>query len=190
MQTYLEGFLFPETYFFHPDTNVLEALSVTSKHFNNYWTQALKTRVSDLRLLRKRYGVQDHDIVTLASLIERESAAREEAGIIAGVFYNRLAKGMPLQTDPTLVDHPEKVGRPPGPDDRRDGTSPYNTYAHRGLPPGPICSPSAEAIRAALTPQRHDYLYFCARRDGTGRHAFARTYDEHRENVARYLKGQ
>ena len=186
--TYLEGFLFPETYFFHPDTNALEALNVVTKHFARHWRRVLEPRASDLRLLKQRYGLEPHDLLTLASLIERESAARGEAGTIAGVFYNRLDKGMPLQTDPTLVYHPEKVGKPPTPKDRRDARSPYNTYAHRGLPPGPICSPSREAILAALTPERHDYLYFCARRDGSGRHVFARTYDEHRANVARHLK--
>ena len=98
-----------------------------------------------------------------------------EAPTIAGVFVNRLKLGMRLQTDPTLIYHPERTGLVPTRTHRRDATNPYNTYAHDGLPPGPICSPTRQAIEATLAPARHDFLYFCARRDGTGRHAFART---------------
>ena len=118
----------------------------------------------------------------------REAKVASEAPIIAGVFMNRLRVSMRLQTDPTLIYHPKRLGRAPGPSDRKDATNPYNTYAHDGLPPGPICSPTRTAIEATLSPSRHDFLYFCARHDGTGRHAFARTLEEHEANVTRYLK--
>jgi UPF0755 protein len=138
--------------------------------------------------LRARYGVTARDVITLASLVEKEAADRAEGPRIAGVFYNRLAAGMRLQTDPTLVYHPDRFGAKPTPAHRRDRSNPYNTYAFDGLPPGPICNPGPAALRAALQPERHDLLYFVARRDGSGRHAFARTYAEHRGNVQRFLR--
>jgi UPF0755 protein len=186
--TYLEGFLYPETLYFTPGTSLEEILKRVTFGFRRVWKDLSTRRRADLLAIRERYGLSKHQLVTLASLVEEEARRPEEAPIIAGVFYNRLDKDMPLQTDPTLVYHPASVGRAPTPRDRRNRDNPYNTYQYKGLPPGPICSPGRFALSAVLTPTRHDYLYFVARRDGGGGHAFAHTLEEHRDNVRTYLQ--
>ncbi len=187
---WLEGYLFPETYFFDVDADAAEALRRVTEHFSKVWTE-LKTRhKADLMAIQERYQLSEHELLVLASLVEKEVRVASEAQRVAGVFYNRLAKGMPLQTDPTLMYHPERLGQAPRPDNRRDASNPYNTYAIAGLPPGPICNPGRGALEAVLRPERHDFLYFVAMRDGTGAHVFARTLDEHNANVRRYLRGE
>tara|TARA_B100000900_G_C20112147_1_gene526355 strand:- start:125 stop:529 length:405 start_codon:yes stop_codon:yes gene_type:complete len=130
----------------------------------------------------------DHDFLTLASLVEKEVAYLPEAPMIAAVFYNRLVKKMKLQTDPTMVYSPSTWREKPSPEFRRDTRNPYNTYAHSGLPPGPICSPGPRALEAVLMPAKTTALFFVAKRDGEGRHVFAESLDEHRANIRRYLK--
>jgi UPF0755 protein len=187
-QTYLEGFLSPETHFFAPDTPLEDVVKTLTEDFLAMWRPLTARRKSDLTLLKEQLGLSPFELLTLASLVQRETKVASEAPIIAGVFMNRLHGSMRLQTDPTLIYHPGRLGRPPGPADRKDATNPYNTYAHTGLPPGPICSPTRTSLEATLSPSRHDFLYFCARHDGTGRHAFARTLEEHEANVTRFLK--
>ena len=125
------------------------------------------------------------ELVTLASLIERETPKPEERPLVAGVFYNRLQRDVPLQCDPTvqyallLAGHPKPNVRPE--DLRVD--SPYNTYQHRGLPPGAIANPGEASLRAAVVPAQTDYLYFVA--NDQGGHSFSRTLEEHNQNVAR-----
>lgn len=186
-QTWLEGFIYPETYFFAPDATSADVVARTTQTFLKTWNRLKTKRKSDLLAIRDRYGLGEAELVILASLVEEEAKAQEEGPTIAGVFYNRLARKMPLQTDPTLVYHPDRIGKPPTRTDRRNALNPYNTYAHPGLPPGPICSPGARALEAALSPERHDWLYFVARRDARGTHAFARTLPEHEANIRRYL---
>ena len=187
-QTYLEGFLYPETYFLKVDATAVDAVERATAQFVTVW-ERLRTRWrSDLLAVRARYHLSELDLVTMASLVEAEAQDPGEAARIAGVFYNRLEKGMRLQTDPTLMYRPDRQGRAPKKADRLDATNPYNTYAIPGLPPGPICSPGERALVAALRPERHDLLYFVAMRDGTGRHAFAKNLHDHNANVDRYLK--
>ena len=141
----------------------------------------------------QRAGLTDpaliHDVVTLASLIEKESARPEERATIAGVFANRLDRGMLLQCDPTII-----YGLAQAFDGNltrnhlRDSDNPYNSYRHSGLPPGPICSPGLEAIRAALNPEEHDLLFFVAK--GNGSHHFSRTLEEHNRAVNRYQRNR
>jgi UPF0755 protein len=133
-----------------------------------------------------------HQVITLASIVEREAILPEERSLIAGVFLNRLLLGMPLDADPTVqyalandltyrADHgywKELSAEDLAVD------SPYNTYRYLGLPPGPICSPGLAAIEAVLSPEVTDYLYFVAREDGS--HAFATTLEEHIQNVKQY----
>jgi UPF0755 protein len=186
--TYLEGFLTPETHFFDPDSPLEAVVKTLTSDFMRMWTPLITRRESDLTLLKEQLGLNPIDVLTLASLVQRETKVSSEAPIIAGVFMNRLRVKMRLQTDPTLIYHPDRIEKVPGPSDRKDSTNPYNTYAYDGLPPGPICSPTRTAVEATLSPSRHDFLYFCARHDGTGRHAFARTLTEHEANVTRFLK--
>ncbi len=187
--TWLEGFAFPETYWFDPGVTAREVLARAIAQFGKEWRALAAAHGATLRDLRAAYALDDDALVTLASLVEEETRDPSEAARIAGVFYNRLAKKMRLETDPTLMYRPDRVARPPAPAERRDATNPYNTYAHAGLPPGPICSPGRGALAAALAPERHGYLFFVAKRDGQGGHAFAETFDEHRANIRRYLSG-
>lgn len=185
--TWLEGFVYPDTYTLAPDADARAALTRAVRQFQKVWSDLVTTHAAALADLRAR-GFDDAELIVLASLVEEETADPTEARRVAGVFYNRLARGMKLQTDPTLMYRPDRVARTPTPSERRDASNPYNTYAIDALPPGPICSPGATALQAVLEPERHDYLFFVARRDGTGRHAFAATLAEHEANIDRFLR--
>jgi UPF0755 protein len=129
-----------------------------------------------------------HDVITLASLVEKETPEASERPLVAGVFERRLELGMPLQCDPTVVYAAQLEDHPIGPITQTDLqlNSPYNTYRHAGLPPGPIANPGEASIRAALHPAAGDALYFVA--NNQGGHVFARTLAEHQLNVARYRR--
>jgi UPF0755 protein len=126
------------------------------------------------------------EAVTLASLVEKESASEPERPAIAGVYEKRLQMGMALQCDPTVIYALERLDRYHGNLTHENllVDSPYNTYRYPGLPPGPIASPSRSSLQAAVNPKMSDYLYFVSRNDGT--HEFARTLDEHNRNVHKY----
>jgi UPF0755 protein len=123
--------------------------------------------------------------VTIASLVQKESNKKDEYTKIAGVYINRYRKGMKLQADPTIVFAKGKAERVRGKEDLFIN-SPYNTYIHKGLPPGPICIPSVEAINAVLNYTKHDYLYFCAKSDFSGYHIFESDYNNHKKNASAF----
>lgn len=187
-QTYLEGVLAADTFRLAVGTPTRETLGLLVRTFLSRWRQVAARHAADRAALRARYGVGDRELLILASLVQEEMRVPAEAPRIAGVFYNRLERGMRFETDPTLMYRPDRVGRGPTPTERKDATNPYNTYAHDGLPPGPICTPSVAAMEGAMQPERHDLLYFVARRDGTGRHAFATTRAQHEANIDRFLR--
>ncbi|HRE88375.1 MAG TPA: endolytic transglycosylase MltG [Myxococcota bacterium] len=186
--TWLEGFLFPDTYRVEKAGSAREVLTRAASQFKRFWDQLVSEHGAEVQRLETELGLSEADLVVLASLVEEEMANKDEAPRIAGVFLNRLKKKMRLETDPTLMYRPDRVARKPTPTERRDRTNPYNTYTIAGLPPGPICSPGREALRAVLTSERHDYLFFVARRDGSREHAFATTLEEHERNIDRYLR--
>jgi UPF0755 protein len=187
--TRLEGYLAPDTYFLNRDeVTAAAAVKVAIRQHYKRWHQLVSTHRASYDRLRKKYRLTDQDFLILASLVEKEVAHLPEAPLIAQVFYNRLQKKMKLQTDPTMVYGPSTWRERPSPTFRRNTRNPYNTYAHAGLPPGPICSPGPQAIEAVLNPRATNALFFAAMRDGTGRHAFAESLDEHRANIQRYLK--
>ena len=175
----LEGYLFPETYRFDPGISERAVAEVLVKAFRSFWIR------EGLPL-----GKPVREVVTLASLVEKETAAPEERPVVAGVFENRLRLGMPLQTDPSVLYALRRAGLPRSLLLREDWgfESPYNTYRHPGLPPGPICSPGRASLEAALHPRPTPYLYFVSRNDGT--HVFSRTLEEHNTWVARTRKGR
>ncbi len=172
----VEGYLFPATYNLSRDEGARRLVSRMIAQFEKKYVAIAGTGGA---------GRSRHDVVTLASMIEKEAKSPAEQPLISSVFHNRLAVGMPLQSDPTAVYGLRAFG---GTVTRADilRPSPYNTYLRRGLPPGPIGNPGAAALAAALHPARTSYLYFVARQDGT--HHFSRTLDEHNRAVQRYLK--
>ncbi|MGP8157945.1 MAG: endolytic transglycosylase MltG [Candidatus Acidiferrales bacterium] len=178
--TSLEGFLFPSTYQFTRHTDCEQMAAAMVRQFRTAWG-ALDPQNS------RNFpgGLTLEQVVTLASLVERETPNAEERPLVAGVFYNRLRRGYPLQCDPTVQYAQELAGEPVKdvrPADLRVHSL-YNTYQHRGLPPGPIANPGEASLRAVLAPAPTDYLYFVA--NGQGGHFFSRTLAEHNRNVAR-----
>lgn len=176
--TGVEGYLFPDTYAFAGD-EAPEAILDTM-------TERYREKSAALQDERRRAGLSEQEVVTLASLVEKETGSAGERAVVAAVFRNRLRLGMPLQSDPTVVY--ERPGNPDRPITRADllADNDYNTYQRRGLPPGPIANPGLAALQAALRPAAVDYLYFVARNDGT--HEFSRTIEEHNRAVQRYQR--
>jgi UPF0755 protein len=173
----LEGYLFPETYLVATGTDEDAIVRILVDKFRAWWKLNREPAPDGLDL---------RQIVTLASIVEKETANPTERPLIAGVFYNRLRKGMLLQSDPTVIYALVRDGRYRGVITRRDlhFESPYNTYVVKGLPPGPICSPGKASLSAALNPDRTGYLYFVSK--GNGTHAFSKTLTEHNRAVAKY----
>jgi len=175
--TTLEGYLFPDTYQF---TRIDSARDIAATMVRRFRQEAQK-----IGLL----GNPDmHRIVTMASIVEKETAAPEERPLVASVYYNRLARNMPLAADPSIIYAALLAGRYRGTIYQSDlmFDSPYNTYKYKGLPPGPIASPGIASLEAALQPARSDFLYFVS--DNNGHHRFARNSDEHSRNVASYRR--
>ncbi|MGH9712682.1 MAG: endolytic transglycosylase MltG [Candidatus Acidiferrales bacterium] len=179
----LEGFLFPSTYEFTRHTSCEQIAKRMVGDFRAIWetlVASASTRFPD--------GLTLQQIVTLASLVERETPKPDERPLVAGVFYNRLNRGFPLQCDPTVQYALDVAGKPEKNVHSKDLhiDSPYNTYLHRGLPPGPIANPGEASLRAALAPAQTDFMYFVA--NDHGGHFFSKTLAEHNRNVARYRR--
>jgi UPF0755 protein len=179
----LEGFLFPSTYEFSRRATCAQVVKRMVQNFRAVW-ETMPPAVAP----PQGPALDALQEVTLASLVERETPQADERPLVAGVFYNRLRIGNPLQCDPTVQYAMELAGRPEKNVHAVDLklNSPYNTYEHKGLPPGPIANPGEASLRAALAPTTTDYLYFVA--NDTGGHAFSRTLAEHNRNVARLRK--
>lgn len=167
----LEAYLFPDTYHFYLDASAESAAEIMLKRFNKmimpFWDENKNNTKFTL-----------HEILTLASIIEKEARHPSERPIIASVFYNRLNKGMPLAADPTIkyaLERPSKIVYL----NQLDVKSPYNTYKRKGLPPGPICNPGLDSFKAAIYPARTNYYFFVAKKDGS--HIFSRTWSEHQK---------
>lgn len=174
----LEGYLFPETYRLPRELPAREIARTMVEEFQRSWREVAP--------IAAERGMSMQQVVTLASIVEKETAAPEERPLIAAVFLNRLARGMRLETDPAVI-----YGIPDFDGNLKkkhllDADNPYNTYRHPGLPPGPIASPGADALWAVVEPAPSDYLYFVSMNDGT--HKFSRTYREHADAVDRYQK--
>jgi len=172
----LEGYLFPETYRF--------GVNLPSRHLLRFMVDQFNKHLSkDLLEKAETQGLSLHQVVTLASIIQKETAKRSEMPIISAVFHNRLKRNMPLQADPTVIYGIENFN---GNLTRRDlrTHTPYNTYTQRGLPAGPIANPGARALQAATSPANVPYLYFVSR--GNGSHQFSRTLREHNNAVRQF----
>lgn len=171
----LEGYLFPETYQVTKFTTTRELITAMVQRFLTVYRE-IEASVPP--------GMSRHQLVTFASLVEKETGAPEERPLIASVFYNRLKKGMRLQTDPTIIYGmalergviPTNIGKA---DILRP--TPYNTYVISGLPPGPISNPGREALRATIQPAQSEFLFFVSRNNGT--HVFSKSYEDHNQAV-------
>jgi peptidoglycan lytic transglycosylase G len=179
----LEGFLFPSTYEFNHHATCDQVVKRMVQNFRAVWESL---NVSDANAFPQ--GLSAYQVVTLASLVERETPRREERPLVAGVFYNRLKHGGPLQCDPTVAYALELEGHPVKIVHAKDlqVDSPYNTYKNPGLPPGPIANPGEASLRAALVPAVTDYMFFVA--NDNGGHFFSKTLAEHNRNVAKYRR--
>ncbi|MGZ6310717.1 MAG: endolytic transglycosylase MltG [Bdellovibrionota bacterium] len=173
----LEGYLYPDTYFFNRTLTPEDMVRQMVRHFQAVWGKEEETRANQL-------GLSRHQVVTLASIIEKETGAPQERPMISSVFHNRLKKRMKLQSDPTTIY---------GMWDRYEGKihhsdfavmNKYNTYAIPALPVGPISNPGREAIHAALFPAESPFLYFVSHNDGT--HQFSKTFEEHNRAVTKF----
>jgi UPF0755 protein len=175
----LEGYLFPETYALPRDTPASRLVRLMVDRFKSTYTE-------DLRRSAAMQGLTTRQVVTLASLVEKETARADERPVVAAVYRNRMRIGMGMQADPTVVYALQKAGRYTGNITRADLAidSPYNTYRYGGLPPGPIAAPGAAALKATLEPARVSYLYFVSRNDGS--HVFSDTLEEHNRNVREF----
>ncbi len=184
--TGLEGFLFPDTYQFMADTPPERVVEIMLDTWNRRITPEWREKAEEMELSL-------YEVVTLASIVEREARVPEERALMAGVFMNRLRTDMPLAADPTV-----QYAKGFDPEEQNWWTqltladleidSPYNTYVHAGLPPGPICNPGQATIEAVLEPEETDYVYFYHKGDGT--HAFAVTFEEHLRNIELYQDRQ
>ncbi len=175
----VEGYLFPETYFISRGTPARQMIRM---FVDMFWS---KIPPEFLQQATKKYDLSFHDIVTMASVIEKETGLAAEMGLISSVFYNRFEKGMRLQSDPTAVYDVMPYG---GKVTRKHllRKSPFNTYQIDGLPLTPITNPGLLAIQAALYPQKTDYLFFVSRKDGS--HEFTSTYSDHVKAIEKYLR--
>ncbi len=176
----LEGFLFPETYFFSKNASETTILTTMIEQFNQNYAELNRQRAIKL-------GLSDYEVITLASMVEKETASEHDRYLVSAVFHNRLKKKMRLESDPTVI-----YGI-----DNFDGNlthhhlktpTPYNTYTNFGLPPGPICNPGKAAIRSTLNPADVDYLYFVARGDGSSQ--FSSNLKNHNEAVQQYQRNR
>lgn len=178
----VEGYLMPDTYEFYSRQPVEEVIDRLLKQQRDVWEKRFARQAMAT-------GMSKHELLTLASIVESETSVDTERSRIAGVYMNRLRRGMKLAADPT-------VQYALGGQARRllykdlEVDDPYNTYRYAGLPPGPICAPGAASIEAAIAPERHGFLYFCARGDGSGLHSFAVSGAEHARNVSNYRRSR
>jgi UPF0755 protein len=178
--TSLEGYLFPDTYRFAPNAST---------------NQIAAAMVQRFRTIAAQLGLKEnvHEVMTIASLVERETAVDADRPLVASVYENRLAIKMPLRADPTVIYGLELEGKWRGVIYQSDLTldTAYNTYLHPGLPPGPVANPGIPSLRAAIDPPKTNYLYFVAAgTDAQGHSRFAATLDEHNRNVAEYRAAQ
>ncbi len=176
----VEGYLFPDTYHFRRLATPDQLIAGMVKRF--------RQEAADLGLTQNF-----HNVVTMASLVERETPIGSERPMVASVFSNRMSKGMALMTDPSVIYADLLEGKYRGTiyHSDLDGDSPYNTYKHIGLPPGPICNPGVDSLKAAMAPAQTQYFYFVAASPDPSSHSrFARTLEEHQQNVQAYRRAQ
>nr|MBI1232688.1 endolytic transglycosylase MltG [Cytophagales bacterium] len=177
-ETVLSLFI-PNTYEVYWNVTAVDLFDRMYKEHNRFWTEERKAKAAKL-------GMDPTEVSTLASIVQAETAKADERPKVAGVYINRLKRNMPLQADPTLIFAIGDFEIKRVLNVHKEIESPYNTYKYTGLPPGPINLPDISALEAVLNPQNHSYLYFCAKEDFSGYHAFATNLKDHMINARRY----
>jgi UPF0755 protein len=187
-----EGYLFPDTYRFLKGTPPEKVVARMHERWKEVWGELEENHRAELKELKQNFNFDRHDVVTLASIVEKESSSNSERDLISRVFLNRIDRGMRLQTDPTCVYGEDTYLEVPSPEFCKDRMNRYSTYVIDGLPPGPISNPGRDSLEAAIAPAEGEaaqkYLFFVARRDGSNTHYFSETYREHRRAIRRFLK--
>ena len=178
--TFLTIFL-PNTYEFWWNTSAEQFVERMTTEYKKFWTAERKQKAKIL-------GLSQSEVSILASIVQKETNKTDEKPTVAGVYLNRLKKGMLLQADPTLVYANRDFEARRVLNSHKAIDSPYNTYKYKGLPPGLICLPSIESIDAVLNAKSHNYLYFCAKADNSGYHSFASTYSQHLQNAREFQR--
>lgn len=171
----------PNTYEIYWNTSLDKLMKRMKKEYDAFWTPERTAKA-------KSAGLTPNQVITLASIVDEETANNKEKPMIAGMYLNRFHKGMPLQADPTIKFATRQFGLHRIYENMLFIKSPYNTYRNAGLPPGPIRIPSLAGINAVLNYAKHDYMYMCAKEDFSGTHNFARTYEEHLSNAKKYAQ--
>ena len=171
----------PNTYQFYWNTQAMQFMDRMSREMLSFWS-------GNRKALLDSTGLSIPDVVTLASIVEKETNNEEEKPDIAGVYINRLRKGWPLQADPTIIFALQDFTIRRIKSEQLKVDSKYNTYRYKGLPPGPICIPSVRSVDAVLHYKKHKYVYFCAKEDLSGTHNFAETLIQHQANARKYQK--
>ncbi len=169
----------PNTYNFYWNTSATAFVDRMFREFQSFWNDERKEKASII-------GLMPEQVVSLASIVEQETAMNKEKPVVAGVYINRLQKNMLLQADPTLIFAWKDYSIHRVLNYHKLIDSPFNTYKYTGLPPGPICIPSVASIESVLNYKKHSYIYFCAKEDFSGYHNFATTLNEHNQNAAKY----
>ncbi|MCR4765484.1 MAG: endolytic transglycosylase MltG [Bacteroidaceae bacterium] len=169
----------PDTYEMYWDITVDAFFERMQTEHKRFWNNQRKAKAEEM-------GLSENEVATLASIVEEETNNNGEKPSVAGLYYNRLRIGMPLQADPTIKFALQEFGIRRILNSDLNVESPYNTYLHRGLPPGPIRIPSVVGLDAVLNYEHHNYLYMCAKEDFSGTHNFAATYGQHLRNAQRY----
>ncbi|MBC5993544.1 endolytic transglycosylase MltG [Pontibacter cellulosilyticus] len=177
--TTIVSMFIPNTYQVYWTTSAPKLMERMKKEYDTFWTAERKAKAEQL-------GLSQKEVSTLASIVQAETIKNDEKPRVAGVYLNRLQKNMLLQADPTVVFAVRDFTIRRVLNAHLRHQSPYNTYINKGLPPGPINVPTISSIDAVLNPEQHDYIYFCAKEDFSGYHAFARTESEHQANARRF----
>ena len=180
-QTFFAMFI-PNTYQVYWNISAKDLILRIKKEYNKFWSS------NNRKAKARKIGLSQVQVSTLASIVCKETTKDDEKPVIAGVYMNRLHKGIPLQADPTVIFANKAWNAKRVTKKMLETDSPYNTYKYKGLPPGPICIPDIASIDAVLNYQKHNYLYFCAKEDFSGYHNFAKTLSEHLQNAKRYQR--
>lgn len=177
----LPAMFIPNTYFVYWNITPVELMQRMKREYDKFWTEERRAKAQQLNMSLT-------DISTLASIVEAETKAESEKPTVAGLYINRLQKGMLLQSDPTVVFAVGDFGIKRVLNQHLQIDSPYNTYKYKGLPPGPINIPSISSIDAVLNYEKHEYLYMCAKEDFSGTHYFSKTLEQHNQYARKYRK--